>query len=191
MYDIVRPTMTVEQKPERIPPSDPTPEAQAEKAINALVWNLVDLVFTPQALSHPRQSLDDPDGAVTELVTDWKQTLFQEIVATIDFNRDATVPILASVETADPPFNLEDLAYMRRMAKLHQSFQIASVCRQDLSHILTDDELDQFTDGDMEFITEKMSDAFQDTGVYWESLELHARAILKAITEDNQARSDG
>ncbi len=60
----------------------------------------------------------------------------------------------------------------------YKSFTVASICREDLRGILTDEEITRLCDGDMENISNRMSDAYRDSGGYWESLEIMARFVL-------------
>ncbi len=55
---------------------------------------------------------------------------------------------------------------------------MASICREDLRGILTVEEIARLDDGDMESIADRVSDAYRDSGGYWESLEIMARFVL-------------
>lgn len=60
----------------------------------------------------------------------------------------------------------------------YQPFTVASICRQDLRGILPDDLIAALDDSDMEWIADKMSDIYRDSGGYWESLAVMAQARL-------------
>jgi hypothetical protein len=62
-------------------------------------------------------------------------------------------------------------------------FLIASVCRADLRGILTAEEIASLSNGDMEDIADRMSDAYRDSGGYWESLAIMAQLVLKRKEE--------
>ena len=70
-----------------------------------------------------------------------------------------------------------------KQTELQKPFHIASVCRADLQGILTDAEIAQFSNDEMEDIADRMSDAYRDTGGYWEGLEIIARLVLKKKEE--------
>ena len=61
--------------------------------------------------------------------------------------------------------------------KLNKPFNITSVCRADLQDILTEKEIAQLDDGDMERIADKMGDAYCDNG-FWIDLEIIAKHVL-------------
>ena len=63
-----------------------------------------------------------------------------------------------SWETAlSPPPSQIEAQQRAEIEKLHQPFLVASVCRADLEGILTDEEIAQLDDSDMERIAEKMA----------------------------------
>ena len=73
----------------------------------------------------------------------------------------------------------------------YKPFTVASICREDLRGILTDEEIARLDDGEMESIADRMSNAHRDSGVYWESLEIMARFVLdKERLEDTTTESD-
>ncbi len=63
--------------------------------------------------------------------------------------------------------------------ELNKPFPIASVCRADLRGILTDEQIASLSDGEMESIADRMGDAFTDSGLYWESLEIMAKHVTE------------
>ena len=48
--------------------------------------------------------------------------------------------------------------------------------------VLTEAEIERLSDADMESIADRMSDAYRDSGIYWESLEIMARFVLEQDT---------
>jgi hypothetical protein len=58
------------------------------------------------------------------------------------------------------------------------AFCITSVCREDLKGYLTDEEIATVTDDDMEYIADKMADAYLDMG-FWESLNEASEIVLR------------
>jgi len=77
-----------------------------------------------------------------------------------------------------------------RIAAWHTPFSVASICREDLRHVLSDEEIGALDDTDMADIADRMSDAYRDSGGYWESLEIMARHVLKKRAGDNQPAVD-
>jgi len=61
-------------------------------------------------------------------------------------------------------------------------FPITSVCREDLRRFFSQEEIENFDDGDMEYLASKMSDAYCDCG-YWDDLEIIGRYILDGRKE--------
>lgn len=60
----------------------------------------------------------------------------------------------------------------------HKPFIVASICREDLRGILSDEQIAALDDSDMERIADKVSDSFRDSGGFWESLEILAQSML-------------
>ncbi|MCP4286090.1 MAG: hypothetical protein GY792_16845, partial [Gammaproteobacteria bacterium] len=51
-------------------------------------------------------------------------------------------------------------------------FSVTSICRDDLRGVLPAQEIATLDDSDMETIASRMSDAYRDSGGYWEGLEI-------------------
>ena len=75
----------------------------------------------------------------------------------------------------------------------YQPFTVASICRQDLRGILPDDQIAALDDNDMEWIADKMSDIYRDSGGYWESLEVmaHSRLAQQQAAETMTTEDEG
>jgi hypothetical protein len=63
--------------------------------------------------------------------------------------------------------------------QMKKSFQISSVCREDMTDHFLQTDIDLLTDEDMEWIARKMGDSFCDC-CYWNALEVWTQAILDA-----------
>jgi hypothetical protein len=74
-------------------------------------------------------------------------------------------------------------------ARRQRPFTVASICREDLQGLLSETEIDSLSDADMVTIADKMSDAYRESGGYWESLELMARSVLQRQAIDEPAAS--
>lgn len=89
-----------------------------------------------------------------------------------------------------PPLSQAEGKRQIKAINRYKPFTVASICREDLRGTLTKQEIGQLSDSDMESIADRMSDAYRDSGGYWESLEIMARYVLDRINledaiEDN------
>ena len=68
------------------------------------------------------------------------------------------------------------------MEKENGFFVVTRIHRDDLTESLTREEIAKLTDDDMQWIAEKMGDAYLESGQFWEDLEILAKAALEFKT---------
>ena len=64
-----------------------------------------------------------------------------------------------------------------KIEKMNKSFEITSVCREDLKEYFSDKQIESLEDCDMERLARKMADAYCENG-FWIDMEILAQAIL-------------
>jgi hypothetical protein len=121
----------------------------------------------------------------------WKQDLAQElsdVAQTAVQNIAATLDLIQSGDKL--PIAEAERQEWAQIARWHTPFIVASICREDLQGILSDEKIATLSDSDMESIADKMSDAYRDSGGYWESLEIVVRSVLAKIQASEAIDTD-
>ena len=67
----------------------------------------------------------------------------------------------------------------KEVEKMYKAFKISSVCRIDIADKYPKRFVNSLTDNDMEYIAEKMADAFSEVDIYWVALEYVCDELLK------------
>ncbi len=147
--------------------------------------NAVDTLFTYKTIVERLQGTAGDENIQT-FVRHSKQALNRQLEETAWSTIEQVVADLDLLQAGGrQPFSATEYQDRVKLQELHKPFTVASVCREDLRGILTDEEITRLSDGDMEWIVAKMGDAYRDSGGYWESLEIMARFVLdKARLED-------
>jgi hypothetical protein len=157
--------MSVENRPEHHPHSALSLKEDPEMMLATTLRHLVDDIFTNQDIVEKLQSLAGGQG-MEMLVENWKQGLTQHlyeatqvgiggIIATLDlFQANPDAPVL----------NTEP----------HQW--------EDLRGILANEQIVALSDEEMSEIAANMSDAYHESGGYWESL----MEIANLVTTEKQ-----
>jgi hypothetical protein len=184
--------MSVEDRPERQLHSEQPPDWQESFA--AALDRVVGLLFTHQAIGE-RVCGRETDEYLAKLLDNRKQLLAEHLEETAILAIDDFLAHLDHLQAKPgvplyPPQLEGEWEQRLSTAGLHKSFTVASICRTDLEGILTDEEIAQLDDSDMERISDKMSDSYRDCGGYWESLEINARAVLETRGEGSRSPLD-
>ena len=59
-----------------------------------------------------------------------------------------------------------------------KSFIVNRLGREDLSELMSEEEIAQLTDKDMRWIASKMGEAYCESGAFWDNAELFAQMVL-------------
>ena len=166
---------------------EPSATVASEVAFSAQLRRAVDDLFTHETI-HQKMALLADVPELAPLVEAWKQGLALHLQ---DTAQGVVRSILSTVDTlqAGDPATVT-AAEQQEWAELeahYKPFTVSSICRADLSSFLSEAEIARLDDSDMEKIADKMSDAYRDSGGYWESLEVMAKAVL---AQDNQAEAE-
>jgi hypothetical protein len=173
--------MSVEDRPEHHLHSEHSPDWQ--ERFSAALDQVVALLFTHQAIEERLRGreadeylamlLDNRQQLLTEHLEETAMLAIDDFLAHLDhLQAKPGVPLYPALPESEREQRLSTVG-------LHKSFTVASICRADLEGILTDEEIAQLDDSDMERISDKMSDSYRDCGGYWDSLEINARAVLE------------
>lgn len=148
------------------PEHRPTPSHEPPTLATALRQLLDDLV-TRQEWA---ESLT-LDPAAARLLEIWQQDLARRLSQEIR----GSVATVASLLKLMPPGPQRPVTESERrdwqwIEIWSEPFVVASICRADLRGILSDEAIAALDNGDMAEIADRMSDAFRDSGGYWDSL---------------------
>ncbi len=188
--------MDVEHRPERTSHPEQPNEWQASFA--TALDNVVETLFTREAITerlrghesdqYLQMSLSIHKQALVKLLAETAEQAIEDFLTHINgLQASPGVPLYPPLPT------LSETQTTPRINALYQykSFTVASICREDLRGILTNEEITALDDTDMEDIADRMSDAYRDSGGYWESLEIMARFVLEKEEWSNvEARDD-
>lgn len=166
---------------------EPNPATAAEMAFGVAMRRAVDDLFVCQAITERLHAVDVGDESVAAFIDAWKQRLTDHLtesaelaVSTVATGLDLLYSGLLVPDQAAPTEAEEAIQ------KLYQPFTVASICRNDLKGILTDDEIAGLSDHDLADIADRMSDAYCDSGGYWESLATMAKFVLQRNQESEE-----
>ena len=173
--------MGVKEHPER--QSHPEQSADWEASFAATLNNVVETLFTREAITERIRGYEDDELLLTFLQLH-KQALVQELEETAEPAIERFLHFIDGLRLKPgvplfPP--MSDAEYQQRIKVIesHKPFTVASVCRADLQGILSDEQIARISDGEMESIADRMGDAFTDSGLYWESLEIMAKYVIE------------
>ncbi len=165
--------------PEHQPRLDPSAEDYEEMSFAGSLANAVDTLFTYKTTVERLQDTAGDENIQT-FVRHSKQALNRQLEETAWSTIKQVVADLDLLQAGGrQPFSATEYQDRVKLRELHKPFIVASVCREDLGGILTEEEITRLSEGDMERIVEKMGDAYRDSGGYWESLEIMAEAEVK------------
>ena len=179
--------MSVESRPEQLSHPDPSPEVVQEMSLGVTLYRVVDDLFTHQAIAERLGSIaGDPE--VEALLDTWKQQLTAELAETANRTVENVVGLIDFLGSAGATVSIssEERQEWERKVEWHKPFTVASICREDLRQFLSEEEIGTLDDSDMEDIAERMSDAYRDSGGYWESLEIMTQHVLGKREGDDQ-----
>jgi hypothetical protein len=175
--------------PESGPECQPYPEPSEawDTLFKSALEALVDTLFTYQAIEERLRGrgadeylamlLDNRKQLLAEHLKETGKLAIDEFLAHLDhLQAEPGVPLYPPLPESEPMQRLDNLGW-------HKSFTVASICRDDLQGILTDEEIARLDDSDMDRIADKMGDAYRDTGGYWEALEIMTRSVIDRAGE--------
>jgi hypothetical protein len=180
--------MSVEDRPARQLHSEQPPDWQ--ERFTAALDQVIALLFTHPAIE-ARLRGRETDEYLAMLLDNRQQLLAEHLQETAMLAIDDFLAHLDHLQAAPgvplyPALPGSEREQRLSTASLQKPFTVASICRADLRGILTDEEIAQLDDGDMDRIADKMSDSYRDCGGYWDSLEINARAVLERASEGNK-----
>ncbi|MCB0171326.1 MAG: hypothetical protein KDJ52_17155 [Anaerolineae bacterium] len=180
--------MRVEQQPNLEFHPEPNPTTASEMTFEAAMRRAVDDLFVCQAIAERLHAVDGGDESVAAFIDAWKQRLTEHLtesaelaVSTVVTGLDLLYPGLLGLDQAYPT-EAEEV-----VQPMYQPFTVASICRNDLKGLLSDDEIACLRDNDLADIADRMSDVYRDSGGYWESLETMARIVMKRNQESESS----
>ena len=185
--------MTVENRPQLHSYPEPSQEDASEMSFEATMRQAVDDLCTHRDITEKLKSRSD-DTEVKALLETWKQDLTQNLIESAQSRVGHIVATLDLIQSEEySPISEAERQEWANIEQRYQSFTVASVCREDLRGILTQEEISTLNDHDMERIADKMNDAYQEHGGYWENLTDIARLVIaeKQNTESSTTQSDG
>lgn len=162
--------MRVEDRPEHQTHPAPTPEDEQEMSFTTALRHLVDNMFTDQIIAERLQTIPGDGKALEVLVENWKQGLTQYLQETAQSGIHNIVATLDVIQASDTPLSVSEPHQWQEIEAWHKPFPVAYICREDLRGILPNEQIAALSDQDMAQIADKMSDAYQDGGGYWDSL---------------------
>ena len=170
--------MSAENRPEHQPQLNPPSQLVEELSLGATLYRLVDDLFTHQAIAERLQGTAG-DTEMERLMETWKQGLTQQLEDAARLSVENVVAIIDLIQSGGRlPLTGTERQEWRNIEAWHKPFTVASICREDLRNSLTDEEIAALDDSDMADIADRMSDAYRDSGGYWESLDIMAKHVL-------------
>jgi hypothetical protein len=162
-------------------PLEPTKETVTEMAFGAAIRRAIDDLFTNRAIAEKVQAIP-PNDVLDVLVETWKQGLTDQLQTEAHSMVDNVTAILDLLQPGEPLSVMEPLEW-QQAERWSAPFPIATVCRENLRPILSDEEIGALRDEDMTQIAARMGEAFQYSEIYWQSLEVSAKAVLEEKQE--------
>ena len=175
--------MGVEHRPESQSQAESSSDRQGSFA--AALNNVVETLFTSEAITE-RLRGHESDQFVQMFLAIHKQALTEQFAETAEQAVEGFLSKIDGLQASPgvplyPPLPaLREAEVEPRINALnrYRPFTVASICREDLRGILAEEEIARLDDGEMESIADRMSNVLQDSGGYWESLEIMARFVL-------------
>lgn len=133
-------------------------------------------LFVCQAIAARAQKIP-PNDVLPVLLETWKQGLTDRLKTEAQSMVTNVAAILDLLQSGEPISAMEPMEW-QQAESWYAPFPVASVCREDLRGILSDVEIAGLSDDDMLHIADKMNDAFHNTDVYRQSLEIIAKSLL-------------
>jgi hypothetical protein len=145
-------------------------------SFRAAIWRAIDDLFVSQAIAEKVQQIPAND-VLPVLLETWKQGLADRLQTEAQSMVDNVAAILEMLQSGEPISAMEPEEW-QQAERWYAPFPVASVCREDLRGVLSDVEIAGLSDDDMTQIADKMNDAFHNTDVYRQSLEISAKSLL-------------
>jgi hypothetical protein len=182
--------MSLKDRPETAAHHGPSETEVWEMSFAAALRRTVDDLFTCQAITEKLEGMP-MDDVMTAVLESWKQDLAQELSDAAQSAVQNIAATLDLIQSGDKlPIAEAERQEWAQIARWHTPFPVASICREDLWGILSNEEIITLDDSDMESIADKMSDAYRDSGGYWESLEIMARSVLAKVQASETGDTD-
>jgi hypothetical protein len=143
---------------------------------------VVDTTARPTGAGHPFGYLDQValeqgwDEDIRQMVNEYDPSW--EMVTSLLKSQERVSTYRVKIISQQPDAPGQQVETTSPFLWWQKPFVVASVCREDLRGILTDEEIASLSDGEMGMIVDRMSDAYRDSGDYWEHLEIMARHVL-------------
>gem|GEM_PF-3262827 len=173
--------MEIEAHPEH--QLHPEQSADWEASFAAALNNVVETLFTREAITERIRGYED-DELLQIFLQLHKQSLAKELEETAEPAIERFLHFIDGLRLKPgiplfPP--MSEAEYQQRVEVIvaHKPFTVASVCRADLQGIFSDEQIARISDGEMESIADRMGNAFTDSGLYWESLEIMAKYVIE------------
>ena len=161
-----------------------------EMSVAAALRRVVDDLFAYQIIAEKLEGVP-MDDVMTAVLESWKQGLAQELSDVAQAGVQNIAATLDLIQSGDKlPIAEVERQEWAQIARWHIPFIVAGICREDLQGLLSDEEIATLSDSDMESIADKMSDAYRDSGGYWESLEIMARSVLVQVQASERGDTD-
>lgn len=177
--------MGIEDRPQQPPPTEPAFEQANSFA--AAVNTLAETVFACDSITQRLQGYVS-DKYLQLALTIYKQALAAQLA---EMSEEAIKLFLTHIDGLQthsgvplyPPLSDTEAEPPNNVVNRYKPFNVASICREDLRGILTNEEIGRLNDSDMESIADRMSGAYRDSGGYWQSLEIMAKWVLEKDTQ--------
>lgn len=171
--------MSVENRAEHQTHPGPSKELTQEMSLGTALRGVVDDLFTNQAIAERLRALTG-DPEVEALLETWKRDLTGQLEETARLSVENAAGIIDLLQSAGatPSLVPQERQEWAEIAAWYKPFTVASICREDLRGILSDEEITTLSDHQMQQIADRIRDGSQESGSYWELLSEATRLVL-------------